>query len=87
MHKIYKMDEWVELFVTYDEIEAQIVKNILEAEDIQVVLNSLKVRPYPVSIGKIGEVKLLVKKENLENAKNIIKIMKNVSSKEETNDY
>ncbi len=81
------MDEWVELFVTYDEIEAQIVKNILEAEDIQVVLNSLKVRPYPVSIGKIGEVKLLVKKENLENAKNIIKIMKNVSSKEETNDY
>ncbi len=87
MHKIYKMDEWVELFVTYDEIEAQIVKNILEAEDIQVVLNSLKVRPYPVSIGNIGEVKLLVKKENLENAKNIIKIMKNVSSKEGTNDY
>ncbi|MEF9426460.1 MAG: DUF2007 domain-containing protein [Candidatus Mariimomonas ferrooxydans] len=81
------MDEWVELFVTYDEIEAQIVKNILEAEDIQVVLNSLKVRPYPVSIGKIGEVKLLVKKENLENAKNIIKIMKNVSSIEGTNDY
>lgn len=81
------MDEWVELFVTYDEIEAQIVKNILEAEDIQVVLNSLKVRPYPVSIGKIGEVKLLVKKESLENAKDIIKIMKNVSSKEETNDY
>jgi len=29
------MDEWVELLVTYDEIEAQIVKNILEAEGIQ----------------------------------------------------
>ena len=81
------MDEWVELFVTYDEIEAQIVKNILEAEGIQVVLNSLKVRPYPVSIGKIGEVRLLVKKENLEKARDIIKIMKNVSSKEGTNDY
>ena len=81
------MDEWVEMFVTYDEIEAQIVKSILEAEGIQVVLNSLKVRPYPVSIGKIGEVRLLVKKENLEKAGDIIKIMKNVSSKEGTNDY
>jgi len=63
------MDEWVELLVTYDEIEAQIVKNILEAEGIQVVLNSLKIRPYPVSIGKIGEDRLLVKKENLEKAR------------------
>ncbi len=81
------MDEWVELLVTYDEIEAQIVKNILEAEGIQVVLNSLKVRPYPVSVGKMGEVRLLVKKENLEKARDIIKIMKDSSSKEETNDY
>ncbi len=81
------MDEWVELLVTYDEIEAQIVKNILEAEGIQVVLNSLKIRPYPVSIGKIGEDRLLVKKENLEKARDIIKTMKDASSKERTNDY
>ncbi|MEF9437911.1 MAG: hypothetical protein L0922_03885, partial [Candidatus Mariimomonas ferrooxydans] len=63
------------------------VEVVWRLRGIQVVLNSLKVRPYPVSIGKIGEVKLLVKKENLENAKNIIKIMKNVSSIEGTNDY
>jgi hypothetical protein len=69
------MDDWVELLVTYDETEVQIVKNILEAEGIQVVVNSLKVRPYPVSIGKIGEVRLLVKKESLDNAKEILKIM------------
>lgn len=69
------MDDWVELLVTYDETEVQIVKNILEAEGIQVVVNSLKVRPYPVSIGKIGEVRLLVKKESLDKAKEILKIM------------
>lgn len=69
------MDDWIELLVTYDETEVQIVKNILEAEGIQVVVNSLKVRPYPVSIGKIGEVRLLVKKESLDKAKEILKIM------------
>jgi hypothetical protein len=69
------MDDWVELLVTYDETEVQIVKNILEAEGIQVVVNSLKVRPYPVSVGKIGEVRLLVRKESLDKAKEILKIM------------
>jgi hypothetical protein len=69
------MDDWVELLVTYDETEVQIVKNILEAEGIQVVVNSHKVRPYPVSVGKIGEVRLLVKKESIDKAKEILKIM------------
>jgi hypothetical protein len=73
------MDKWVELLVTYDEIEAQIVKKLLETEGIQVVLNSLKVRPYPVSIGRMGEVKLLVRKEDLDKAEEIIKAMENTS--------
>jgi hypothetical protein len=73
------MDKWVELLVTYDEIEAQIVKKLLETEGIQVVLNSLKVRPYPVSIGRMGEVRLLVRKEDLDKAEEIIKAMKNTS--------
>ncbi len=69
----------MELLITYDEIEAQIVKKLLETEGIQVVLNSLKVRPYPVSIGRMGEVKLLVRKEDLDKAKEIIKAMENTS--------
>ncbi len=70
------MGEWVELLITHDEIEAHIIKNILDAENIPVVLNSLKIRPYPVTIGKIGEIKILVNKENLERAKEVLKIMK-----------
>ena len=80
------MDSWVELLVTYDDVEAQIVKNILEAEDIQVVINSLKIRPYPVSIGRIGEVRLLVRDKDLEKARSVIKIMKDMPSEKETND-
>ncbi len=74
------MTDWVELLVSYDEIEVQIVKSILDAEGIQNVLNSLKVSPYPVSVGKIGEVKLLVRNEDLEKAKTIIKIMRDTSN-------
>ena len=77
------MDEWVELLVTNDEIEAQIVKNILEAENIPVVLNSMKIRPYPVSIGRIGEVKLLVMAKDIEKARDVIRIMKDIPSEEE----
>ncbi len=74
------MSEWVEFFVTYDEVEVQIVKNILEGEDIQVVVDSMKIRPYPVSIGRIGEVKLMIKKEDLEKAEEVLKAMKDTSS-------
>lgn len=81
------MDEWVKLLITNDETEAQIIKTLLEAEDISVVVNSSKIRPYPVSIGRLGEVKLLVKKENLEKAKEILKIMEDTSAEMESNDY
>jgi len=69
------MSEWVELIVTYDESEARIMKDILEAENIEVVLNSMKISPYPVSFGRLGEVKLLVKKDDSDHAKNVLKIM------------
>jgi hypothetical protein len=79
------MDDWTELIVTYDEIEAQIVKNILEAENIPVVVNSMKIRPYPVSIGRIGEVRLLVRAADIEKARDVIRIMKDIPSEEEQN--
>jgi len=69
------MSEWVELIITYDESEAQIMKDILEAENIEVVLNSMKISPYPVSFGRLGEVKLLVKSDDIDNARRVLKIM------------
>lgn len=80
------MNDWVELLITYDEIEAQIIKNILEAENIQVVMNSMKIRPYPVSIGRIGEVRLLVRAKDIEKARDVIKAMKEIPSEEEQDD-
>jgi hypothetical protein len=69
------VEEWVEILKTDDETEVQIVKNILEAEGIQTVVDSKKIRPYPVRVGNIGEIRLLVRKDTLDEAEKILKIM------------
>jgi hypothetical protein len=73
------MDKWSELLVSYDETEVQLIKNILDAENIPVVIDSLKIRPYPVNIGKIGEIRIMVREEDLKKAQEVLKIMKNLS--------
>ena len=62
-------NEWTELLITNNEIEAEMIKDLLESGGVPVVIRSSKVRPYPVSIGKMGEVKVLVRKTDLEAAK------------------
>ncbi len=80
------MEEWVELLITGDEIEAEIVKDILEGEKIQVVVKSLKISPYPVSIGKMGEIRLLVRHEELDRANRVLDAMKQEPGPDK-NDY
>ncbi len=66
-------EEWVEVFVTYDSIEAEMIKDLLESGGIQVVMKSSKVSPYPVNIGRMGEVKILVRKGDVGAAEEVIK--------------
>jgi hypothetical protein len=66
-------EDWVQILVTYDPIEAEIIKDLLESGGIPVVLRSSKVSPYPVNIGKMGEIKVLVRKEDKETAEDVIK--------------
>lgn len=65
-------DEWKEILVTYDKIEAEIIKDLLESGGISVVLRSSKVTPYPVNVGKMGEIKILVKSSDAEDARAVI---------------
>ena len=65
-------EEWVVLLVTYDLLEAEMIKDLLESGGIPVVLRSSKVSPYPVNVGKIGEIKVLVRKEDKEMAEEVI---------------
>ena len=65
-------DRWTEIFITYDTIEAQIIKDLLESGGIPVVLRSSKVTPYPVNVGKMGEIKIFVPKDDEESARGLI---------------
>ena len=62
----------MEVFITYDSIEAEMIKDLLQSGGIKVTLRSSKVSPYPVNIGKMGEIRILVRKEDEELAKEVI---------------
>jgi hypothetical protein len=66
-------EAWVEILVTYDPTEAEIVKDLLESGDIPVIVRSSKVTPYPVNIGKIGEVKVMVRDQDKDAAEELVK--------------
>jgi hypothetical protein len=64
---------WTELLVTYDSLEAEMIKDLLESGGIAVTIRSGKVTPYPVNIGRMGEVKVLVREEDKETAEAMIR--------------
>jgi hypothetical protein len=66
-------NDWVEILITFDQLEAEMIKDVLESGGIPVVLRSSKVSPYPVNIGKIGEIKVLVRKEDREAAEEFLR--------------
>jgi hypothetical protein len=73
-------EKWVVIFTTYDPLEAEIIKDLLESGGIPVVVRSSKVRPYPVNIGRMGEVKILVREEDKAEAENVIREGQNLST-------
>jgi hypothetical protein len=66
-------DEWIELLTTYDYLEAEMIKDLLESGGIKVMIRSSKVTPYPVNIGRMGEVKIFVREEDRETADALVK--------------
>ena len=65
--------DWIELLITDDPLEAEMIKDLLESGEIPVVLRSSKVTPYPVNIGKMGEIKIMVRNEDKEQAEEVLK--------------
>jgi|MudIll2142460700_1097286.scaffolds.fasta_scaffold136381_2 hypothetical protein len=66
-------DEWITLLITNDQLEAEMIKDVLESGDIPVVLRSAKVSPYPVNIGKMGEIKVLIREADKEAAEEVLR--------------
>jgi hypothetical protein len=72
-------EEWTMLLVAYDQLEAEMIKDLLESGDITVVLRSAKVSPYPVNIGKMGEIKVLIRSTDKEAAEEVLRKFKEES--------
>jgi hypothetical protein len=68
-----KDEDWSVILVTYDSLEAEMIKQLLESGGVPVVLRSSKVSPYPVNVGKIGEIRLLVRDEDKELAEEVMR--------------
>lgn len=70
---IKKMKEqWAELLVTHDAIEAGMIKDLLESGGIHVAIRSAKTTPYPLNIGTMGEIIVLVSEMDFDAAKALI---------------
>ncbi len=63
---------WSEVLMTYDSLEAEMIRDLLESGGIPVVVRSSKVSPYPVNIGRMGEIRILVREEDREAAERVI---------------
>ena len=61
----------------YGRMEAELIKSYLEANEIDVELfqESIGQNIYPTTIDQLGKVQVFVKKENLEEARILLKDM------------
>ncbi len=64
--------EWIVFRTVYDPIEATMIQDLLSSAGISAVVRSSKVSPYPVNIGKMGEVKILIRSADLEDAEKLL---------------
>jgi hypothetical protein len=74
----------VELISVQGEMNAQVLVSILEAEGIEVMLKSHQTfGALPFTVDGMGEVKLMVRRENLSRARGILKEYRDVADNPE----
>ncbi len=61
-----------EIYLSYNEIEADLIKGLLEDNDIYCIVRDMRITPYPVSIGDFSEKRIAVEEDKVEEAKILI---------------
>jgi len=64
---------YVEIYLSYNEIESSLIKELLEGEGISTMVRDMHITPYPMSIGKFAEKRIAVPEEKVDEAKELIK--------------
>ena len=64
--------ELEEVYVTSDLIEASVVTGILEQGGLNPRIRDMTVRPYPVSVGPLGEKRIAVPDDQADEARHLL---------------
>jgi len=65
-------NHFIEIYATYDFLEAEKIKGFLEEEGLPVQIRDLGISPYPISIGKFNEKRILVLQSDENEASEVI---------------
>ena len=66
-------NKWELVITVSGELQADLIRNLLEAQDIEVFLNQEGAgRAYGLTVGPMGEVQVLVPKDQSEAARQIV---------------
>ena len=66
-------EEWTEIYSTSVDYEAHLIAGLLKSNGLPVQLKSYRVSQFPFDIGHIGEIKIMVKSDDLKEAQEILK--------------
>ncbi len=73
--EVQKETNTVKIFTANDEIEAQLIKNMLESNGISCILvRQVPSSVYPFTVDGLAEVRILVKEEDASFAKKLLEI-------------
>ena len=74
------VERWKDIYTTYDESEAAIIVGLLEEMGVTCRVESARISAIPVSVGKMGELKVLV---HLEDADKAVRLLEEAQAQQE----
>jgi len=66
------VERWKDIYTTFDESEAIILKGLFEGEGIPCRIESSRVSQLPVAIGDMGELRIFVRIEDVDRAARVL---------------
>lgn len=62
----------VDLYITYNPMEAQFIKDMLDDNDIASFVRGMEVSQFPMNVGTMGETRVVVESDKLRAAVDLI---------------
>lgn len=66
----YKTEDFelIDLYITYNPMEAQFIKDMLDDNDVACFTRGMEVSQLPMNVGNMGQTRVVVESEKLEEA-------------------